>query len=159
MQYSPDGFDGVPEEGEVTPGHPLFVYRVHGSSRRIGRFFFAPQVNGTPVMNWTADMLEMELNAALWDNDFRHLAKFRVLDRVRYKYGLIAQDSYWGYDGTPSGNGLPFVQFAFFRNRNLFYQILINDISDSNWRNYLEDLGDVPINPGRFFRADGRGHC
>lgn len=159
MNFSKDGFDGDPEQKTVEEGKPLYVYRAHGTSRMIGRFFFTPQIDGMPRMNWTADMLEMELNAALWDNDLRYLARFRVRDKVRYEIGPIAQDNYQGIDATRWGKDLPFIQYAYFRNRALFYQVHIAAVTQENWRDYLELVEDLPIKAGRFLRTKGRGHC
>lgn len=160
-QHSPDGFDGDPEQRVVEAGKPLYVYRAHGSSKLIGRFFFTPHIAGTPRMNWTADMLEMELNAALWDNDFRYLAKFRVKDGTRYAIGPIAQDYYIGRDQTPWGRGRLFLQRAYFVNKNLFHQVCLLDFDPKkdDWHNFLELVEDVPIKAGRFHRANGKGNC
>lgn len=155
-----DGFDEDPSPDEVKEGKPLYVYRVHGSSALIGRFFFTPQIEGTPRMNWTADLLEKELNAALWDNDFRYLAKFRVLKGVKYEIGPIAHDKYRGIDGTDWAKKNPsnqmkkaFVQYSYFRNENLFYQVKTEGLNENNWREYLNLVEDTPIDPGRFHRV------
>jgi hypothetical protein len=154
-----DGFDEDPAPGKVESGKPLYVYRAHGSSKFIGRFFFTPQIAGTPRMNWTADMLERELNAALWENDYRYLAKFRVREKVKYEIGPIAQDGYQGIDKTPWGKDQTFQQDCYFRNQNLFYQVKIEGITESNWREYLELVSDEPIKAGHFHRANRTVDC
>ncbi|MEF3074221.1 hypothetical protein V2P20_04215 [Methylobacter sp. Wu1] len=152
-----DGFDENPTQKQVESGTILIVYRAHGNlSKMIGRFFFTPQIAGTPRINWTADMLERELNAALWDNDFRYLAKFRVLEGVKYKIGPIAHDKYQGVDFTPSGGRLSFDQYSYFRNANMFLQVQIDGITPSNWHEYLDLLEAVPIKAERFHRGTGR---
>lgn len=153
-----DGFDQDPASKQVGTGSVLIVYRAHGnSSNMIGRFFFTPQIEGIPRLNWTADMLEKELNAALWDNDFRYLAMFRVLESVAYKIGPIAHDKYQAVDRTDFGRGKPFDQYSYFRNANMFFQVLIDEITPCNWHEYLEILEDYPIKVGRFHRDTG--HC
>ena len=149
-----EGFDSDPEPKNSGPG--FFVYRAHGdTSRTIGRFFFTPQIEGTPMVNWTADMLERELNASLWDNDFCHLAKFRVREKVKYKIGAIAHDRYRGTDKTPWGGGLAFDQYAYFRNAGLFLQVQIDGITPTNWRQYLDLVEDTPLRAGRLHRIPG----
>ena len=150
-----DGFDCDPAEKQVADGQVLIVYRAHGdTSQLIGRFYFTPLIAGIPRMNWTADLLERELNAALWDNDFKFLAKFRVLSGVRYKIGPIAQDNYRGVE-RKDGVETPFEQFSYFKNAGLFHQVQIDMMGD--WRRYLDLLEDVPLNPGRFVARTG--HC
>ncbi|KGM41391.1 hypothetical protein JY96_18570 [Aquabacterium sp. NJ1] len=154
-----DGFDRTPETRRVGDGQVLVVYRAHGStSQMIGRFYFTPQICGIPRMNWTADLLERELNAALWGNDFKYLAKFRVLPGVNYKIGPIAQDSFQGVELRQVGTRtieVPFDQYAYFKNMGLFHQVQIDMTGD--WRQYLDLLETVPINPGRFLARSG--HC
>jgi hypothetical protein len=153
-----DGFDSDPQEREVGASDLLLVYRAHGgASRMIGRFFFTPQVAGLPRVNWTAEFLEKELNAALWGNEFRFLAKFRVFQGVRYKIGPIAHDKYQGVERATDGTeviDVPFDQYSYFRNANLFYQVQIDMVGD--WRRYLELLEDTPIKPGNFVSRPGR---
>ncbi len=147
-----DGFDRDPDERQVADNELMIVYRAHGrTSQMLGRFFFTPQVGGVPRMHWTADVLERELNAALWDNDFRFLAKFRVLPGVRYRIGPIAHDKYQGVER----DGRPFDQYAYFRSAGHFLQVQIDMTGD--WRLYLQLLENVPINPGRFVARVG--HC
>jgi hypothetical protein len=154
-----DGFAAPPREEMVGEGDILIVYRAHGeTSKMIGRFFFTPQIGGTPRLNWTAEMLERELNASLWGNDYQHLAKFQVRNGVKYKIGKIAHDNYTGIELHRNENGkvveVPFDQYAYFRNANLFYQVQID--MDGDWRTYLELLEDVPLNPGNLVSRAGR---
>ena len=155
-----NGFDSDPAAKEVGTDEVLFVYRAHNGtgsgSKLIGRFFFTPKTCDTPSVNWTAEMLERELNASLWGNELRFLAKFQVMQGVKYKIGPIAHDKYQGVErvSSPSGElGKPFDQYSYFRNQNLFYQVEIAMTSD--WRNYLKLLSDEPIKAGRFHRKSG----
>lgn len=154
-----DGFSTVPREKTVDKDEILIVYRAHGdTSKMIGRFFFTPQIAGTPRSNWTAEMLERELNASLWGNDYKYLAKFRVRNGVKYKIGEIAQDNYQGLELHKEAGvtvELPFVQHSYFRNAFFFYQVQLD--LDGNWRTYLELLEDTPINPGNLVSRPG--HC
>jgi hypothetical protein len=100
-------------------------------------------------------MLERELNAALWGNDFRWIAKFRIRDDVKYKIGPIAHDRYRGIDETPSGRGLGFVQYSYFRNAKLFYQIQIEEITQTNWLTFVDLVEDIPLRAARFHRGSG----
>lgn len=152
-----DGFAAVPREEVVDK--ILIVYRAHGdTSQMIGRFFFTPQIAGTPRSNWTAEMLERELNASLWGNDYKYLAKFRVRKGVVYKIGEIAQDNYRGIELRQERGKtveVPFVQYSYFRNANLFYQVQLD--MNGDWRTYLELLEDTPLNPGNLVCRPG--HC
>jgi hypothetical protein len=145
------GFDADPEEREVAEGEVLYVYRAHGeTSKMIGRFFFTPRVGDQPRTNWTADLLERELNAALWGNDFRYLAKFRVRSGVRYRIGPIAHDRYQGVEYHQEGQTVkevPFDQYSYFRNSSLFYQVQIE--MEADWRTYVELIENTPIKQGR----------
>jgi len=152
-----DGFDTEPAESVVKDGDVLIVYRAHGdSSKMIGRFFFTPVIAGVPRINWTAELLERELNAALWGNDFKHLAKFQVHVGVKYRIGPIAQDSYQGVERRRTASGMveePFDQYSYFKTAGLFHQVQIDMQGD--WRTYLDLLEDAPVNPGNFVARGG----
>lgn len=96
-----EGFAGAPEVKTAHGGE--VVYRAHGGgSRKFGNCFFAPAVGSVPIGHWSAELLERELNAALWGNDFEHVTRFEIVPGTRYKIGAIAHDAYRGVDaGQP----------------------------------------------------------
>jgi hypothetical protein len=150
------GFRTDPIEKTVPAGEVLIVYRIHGeTSKLIGQFYFTPQIQGIPRMNWTADMLEVQLNAALWDNDFQYIAKFQVKAGTTYRIGEIAQDAYEGLITSADGKEEnPFQQYSFFKHDSLFSQVQIPMDPARDWRHYLTLLEDIRLRPGRFVRGN-----
>jgi len=69
-----------------------------------------------------------------------------------------AQDNYQGFELRHEEGvtvEVPFAQYSYFRNANLFYQVQIDMKGD--WRTYLELLEDKPLNPGKLISR--LGHC
>jgi hypothetical protein len=121
-----EGFAEPPEEKPSIGGE--IIYRAYGgSSGKLGNCFFAPAIGSTPIAYWTAELLEMELNAALWGNDFEGVTKFEILKGAKYKIGPIAHDEYSGIDGDQI-----FFQRAFFTPSGIFKQIkfILSDNKD-----------------------------
>ena len=148
-----DGFKDNPPETVLGHDEILIVYRAYGGvSEMIGSCYFTPQVAGTARLNWTAELLEDELNVVLWGNELRRLAKFRVRCGTTYRMGAIAQDKYQGEE-RKGKEKIGFDQYAYFKNSNLFFQVLIT--SQGDWQRYLDLLDDVPIKSTRLVRQIG----
>lgn len=144
--WGDDGFAEPPEERTSVGGE--IVYRAYGgSSRRIGNCFFAPAIKSTPIVYWTADRLELELNAALWGNDFHRIIKLQVLTGARFLIGPIAQDSYSGVDGSQS-----FFQRAYFLPSGILKQVKFVIGGARKLCDCVRVLDDFPVSAGRYAR-------
>ena len=129
------------------------IYRAYGGgSRRLGNCFFAPCVLGTLIGHWTAELLERELNAALWGNDFERVAVFRIRENVQYKIGQSAHDSYSGID-----SGVAFYQRSFITPSGVFKQVSFFKEEAKPWTEYVKDMReDITIKPGNYAREASR---
>jgi hypothetical protein len=115
--WQDQGFAEQPEELTASGGE--VVYRAYGgASRVLGNCFFTPAIGASPIGYWTAELLEVELNAALWSNDFEGITKFQMIKGTKYRIGPIAHDDYVGLD-----NGRRFYQRAFFTPSGIFKQV------------------------------------
>ena len=141
-----DGFSKPPRE-EIAHGGEI-VYRAYGgSSRVIGNCFFAPATGASPIQYWTAEILENELNASLWGNDFAGIAKFEMISGARYEIGPIAHDNYPGVD-----DGQVFYQRSFFTPSGIFKQVKFKIAGSRDLRDCVKHLGGFTIAAGRYAR-------
>jgi hypothetical protein len=144
--WQDDGF-AVPPEETVADGGEI-VYRAYGgTSPVLGNCFFAPILGSTPINYWTAELLERELNAALWGNDFAGVTIFVVNRGARYQYGPIAHDRYSGTD-----EGQVFYQRAFFTPSGIFKQVKFLLNAGQSLRDCVKETGSLQIAAGRYAR-------
>jgi hypothetical protein len=145
--WQDDGFAQPPEEKDALGGE--VAYRAYGgSSAKWGNCFFVPAIGSTPILYWTAELLETELNAALWGNDFEGVTKFEMIKGARYRIGPIAHDNYVGVDG-----GLRFYQRSFLTPSGIFKQIKFLLAGTANLRSCVKQLGSpIAIASGRYAR-------
>lgn len=153
----PMTLDGFKSYSDTKVEDLLIVYRAYGgTSKRIGAFFFTPQIAGSPRLNWTTELLENELNVVLWGNELRRLAKFQLYAQTPYRIGPIAHDKYQGErEKNEEGEDiLCFDQYKYFKNSNLFYQVMVLSEGPIElcWHQYMTLLDDVPINSSRLDR-------
>lgn len=143
--WGDDGFACPPEEKRAVGGE--IVYRAYGgSSNALGVFFFVPVIKGALVNYWTAEILEIELNASLWGNDFEKVAKFELLPKIQYQIGPIAHDNYVGNE-----NGI-FYQRSFVTPSGIFQQVKIDKDLAWPWENYIRLIDIYMINEGNYCR-------
>jgi hypothetical protein len=147
-----EGFAAPPEEKPIEPGQVL--YRAYGGSSGVwGNCFFVPAIGSTPIGYWTAELLEMELNAALWGNDFEGVTKFEMTGNGSYLIGPIAHDDYSGIDG-----GQQFYQRSFFTPSGIFKQIKFVLAERQDLSTCVRVLQNIPLAAGRYAReASARG--
>jgi hypothetical protein len=153
-----EGFASKPEEKEADGGEVL--YRAYGgTSGHWGNCFFVPAIDSVPINYWTAELLEQELNAALWGNEFDGVIKFQILNKrpaVRYKIGPVAHDLYAGVEidrSTTPATISPFVQRSFLTPSGIFKQVTIIKPPEDPLDAYVRMIGPpTPIGSGRFSR-------
>lgn len=152
-----NGFAGPPVE-KVALGTEI-IYRAVGglTVKPWSNCFFAPVVAGSPLHYWTADVLERELNAALWGNEFERVYTFQMLTRVRYEIGPVAHDDYAGFDGAaifraPEG----FYQRSWVTPSGMFQQIRLLDFGSHVMTQLVTSRGSFMIGAGRYAREQAR---
>ncbi|MGF6720850.1 hypothetical protein P3T43_000191 [Paraburkholderia sp. GAS41] len=144
--WSDDGFSAPPVEKSANGGE--IVYRAYGGeSGVLGNCFFVPSVNLAPIGYWTAELLEIELNAALWGNDFKGITKFEMVRGAPYQIGPIAHDDYAGID-----RGRVFYQRAFFTPGGIFKQVKFVLPERGNLIDCVKQVGSFTIAAGKYAR-------
>ncbi|QBR01505.1 hypothetical protein [Paraburkholderia pallida] len=124
------------------------LYRAYGGeSVTLRNCFFVPAIDATPIGHWTAELLEMELNAALWGNDFEGVTKFEMIKGARYLIGPIAHDNYSGYDTERI-----FYQRAFFTPNGIFKQVKFVLTQDQKLLDCVKKIGAFTLAEGRYAR-------
>ena len=141
-----EGFAAPPVERPAAGGE--VIYRAYGgTSAVVGNCFFAPAVNATPIGHWSAELLEVELNAALWGNDFEGVTEFEMIRGALYRIGPIAHDGYAGLDG-----GQVFHQRAFITPSGIFKQIRFVLPGTQRLTDCVKQKGSFTISAGRYAR-------
>lgn len=155
--WESEGYAEQPQVHEA--GDSLFIFRTFGgTNKEDGWCFFTPAIGCTPVSYWTAELLETELNTALWGNDFDKLQKYRVIPKTRYKIGPIAHDSYTGIDNDsrtvgPHGDKR-FIQWSWVTPSRIFKQVTFFKEAGNARSDYVQRVGEpVTILPGRYHRT------
>jgi hypothetical protein len=152
--WTDEGY-ALPPEIREARGSEVIYRAFGGTTKRLGNCFFVPCVLGVPVPYWTAELLEAELNASLWGNDFEMIAKFQIHEKVQYQIGPIAHSNYRGVDG-----GQPFYQRSFVTPRGVFKQVSFladRRTFEKDWAKYVRDLGkDFVIKAHRYAREASR---
>jgi hypothetical protein len=144
--WNDEGFAEQPGERIANGGE--VVYRAYGgTSGALGTCFFTPALSATPIVYWTAELLEVELNAALWGNDFEGIAKFEMIRGARYRIGSIAQGGYVGID-----EGRRFYQRDFLTPSGIFKQVKFVLTGKTGLLDCVKKLERVPISSGRYAR-------
>lgn len=142
-----NGFAEAPARKTALGGE--LVYRAHGgTSREMGNCFFTPVIRGTPINHWTADQLEMELNASLWGNDFEVLTRYLVVRGAAYEIGPIAHDDYEGRD-----RGLLFHQRAFVTPSGVLQQVRFVLQPGQSLEACVRKVEASRVHPGRYHRT------
>src|SRR3989442_1239376 len=114
--WNEEGYASPPETRKAM-GHEIIFRAYNSGGQRLSNCFFMPSISGISIGYWTAELLETELNAALWGNNFERIAKFQICKDVEYKVGSIAHDKYSGID-----NGQNFQQRSFITPSGIFKQ-------------------------------------
>jgi hypothetical protein len=131
------------------------IYRAVGgmSMKPWSNCFFTPVAAGSPVNYWTAEMLERELNASLWGNDFERVFVFHILPGVRYEIGPIAHDDYAGVDGAANADArLGFYQRSWVTPSGVFRQVRFLDFSTCDRSQLVASRDCFTIGAGRYAR-------
>jgi len=140
------GFAKRPQETNAFGGEP--IYRAYGgTSEVLGNCFFVPAINAVPIGYWTAALLERELNASLWGNDFEGITKFVMIKGSRYQIGSIAHDNYAGFDADKL-----FHQRAFFTPSGIFKQVRFVLGERRRLADCVKQLERFPIAAGGYAR-------
>lgn len=147
--WNDDGFASPP--AEITSNGGEVVYRAYGgASGVLGNCFFAPAIGVALICNWTAELLEIELNAALWGNDFEGITRFEIKPDVNYRIGPIAHTDYAGWEGDPSKT---FFQRSFITPSGIFKQVKFVLEDGVGLIDCVKQLGEsFKIPPGNFAR-------
>lgn len=141
-----EGFSHPPDVRNAYGGETIF--RAHGgSSQESGNCFFTPAVEGALIGSWTAELLERELNAALWGNDFEVLTRYCIKPGVPYKIGAIAHDRYAGLDF-----GRTFEQRAFLTPSGIFRQVTFFWQKGDTIDKFTLKGQSLALAPGRYAR-------
>lgn len=149
------GYASPPDERVATAHESICIYRAYNTfGPRLRNCFFTPSLRGAAIEHLTAEILETELNAALWGNNFERVAVFQILEGIKYKIGPIAHDHYSGID-----NGKRFNQRSWLKPSGRFHQvnIVIPEPKQSEAPKQLEDCvldlkRDFLVEPGNFAR-------
>ncbi len=141
------GFAEPPEQKRANGGER--IYRVSGGpSLALGNCFFVPALGAVPINYWTSELLERELNAAVWGNEYDQLHVYTMRPGAVYQIGPVAHHNYAGVD-----HGVPFTQRAYFSPGGIFKQVTFV-LGDG--LNLLESVrtegGPLALSPGRFAR-------
>ena len=147
-----EGFSAAPEEKPVRGGET--IYRAFGGcSKPLGNCFFVPAVGSTPLNHWTAELLETELNASLWGNDFDGVTKYAMqkVDGAKYKVGPIAHDGYAGVDA-----GQLFYQRSWITPSGIFKQVVFILNAGLSLSTLVRAESTFAIAPGRYHRRSPR---
>ncbi|MCM8738891.1 hypothetical protein M5E06_32920 [Azospirillum sp. A1-3] len=148
------GFGQRPEIVRQATGLEI-VYRVYGGGHRLyGSCYFASTIAGIQITDLTADRLEMELNAALWGNNFQYIAKFRIMAGTKYEIGPIAQ-SYRGEEELEKDGRkvlVPFFETGWVPFTGTLRQVVIHTGMKQSVADCLQLLEDRPLAAGRFAR-------
>jgi hypothetical protein len=146
-----DGFAEKPADKTATGGELL--YRAYGgSSGVLGNCFFVPAIGDTPINHWTAELLERELNAALWGNDFEGITMFNMVCGAQYRIGPIAHDFYVGIEKSSTGIDL-FYARSFFTPGRIFKQIKFVLHNQHDLSTCVTQFGQsIRIGAGRYAR-------
>lgn len=146
-----NGFSAPPVEKESN-GTELVYRAVGGQSVKLwSNCFFAPVIDGSPLVYWTAELLERELNAALWGNDFERVFCFQMRPRVHYEIGPIAHDDYVGKAGRGQ-----FYQRSWVTSSGVFQQVRFRDFDVSDSARLVVTRGSSLVKAGRYARVQGR---
>jgi hypothetical protein len=115
--------------------------------------FFIPVVAGSPVNYWTAELLERELNAALWGNDFERVFAYQMRPGVRYEIGPIAHDHYAGFERfAKSPAEQTFEQRSWVTPSGVFQQVKLLDFGSRNKTLLVISRGSFVIGAGQYAR-------
>lgn len=134
-------------------------YRAYSESSRIwGRSFFVPaipHIDRYQILNyWTADLLERELSAAFWGNDYRYLLTIKannVIPHLRYNIGSVAQGRFNGVE-----NGRPFSQIDFITPSGVFKEVQFIASGNDDIKQYFNIVEEAGvIKAGRYVRTEG----
>jgi hypothetical protein len=148
-----NGFSAPPDV--KTASGTEIIYRAVGgvSVKPWSNCFFTPVVAGTPVNYWTAEMLERELSAALWGNDFERVFVYQMLAGVHYEIGPIAHDDYAGIDGTATSNAeRGFYQRSWVTPSGVFRQVRFLDFSPGGMTRLVVPRDSFTIGAGGYAR-------
>jgi hypothetical protein len=151
--WNDEGFASKPKEMTSSGGE--IIYRAFGgTSGVLGNCFFTPAVSPKQICHWTAEFLEIELNAALWGNDFEGLTKFEIKPNVKYHIGKIAHDNYAGWEGSIDKT---FTQRSFITPSGIFKQVKIILEQGIGLRECVKQSGgSFKIAAGNFSRAGAK---
>lgn len=143
------------EEKEVKVGD-IFYRAYGGHSKMWGRSFFVPAVahngNHQLINYWTAELLEKELNAALWGNDFKFLLIVKANNStppLKYKIGTVVQGNYRGFDNKKDVE--PFVQQDFITPSGIFKEVQFDSFGVEDLKLCLDIVVEArPIRAGNY---------
>lgn len=160
MSWHDAGYARQPDERIATAQESICLYRAYNEfGPRLNNCFFTPSLRGADIGHLTAEILETELNAALWDNNFERVAVFKIVDGIKYKIGPIAHDHYAGTDNSSTDSRKRFYQRSWLKPSGRFHQvnIIIPEPKDSEKRKELKDClvdlkRDFLVEPGNFAR-------
>lgn len=144
-----DGFASPPAVRTLEGGERF--YRAYGgSSPRLGNCFFVPTAGGQLMIGLTPEVLEMELNASLWGNDYEGVVTYEPMgrnSRVSYQIGPVAHDRYAGVDGYQL-----FQQRAFVQPSGMFEQVKFILTGGIDLRVVLRQVALQPMTSSRYVR-------
>ena len=81
MSWHDAGYARQPDERTATAQESVCLYRAYNEfGPRLSNCFFTPSLRGADIGHLTAEILETELNAALWGNNFERVAVFKIVD-------------------------------------------------------------------------------
>jgi hypothetical protein len=152
-EWQDHGFSAPPDI-EVSSGTEIIYRAVGGASvEPWSNCFFTPVVAGSPVNYWTAEMLERELNAALWGNDFERMFVYQMVAGTRYEIGPIAHDHYAGFDRDATSKvEKGFYQRSWVTPSGIFHQVRFLDVSRTKMTRLITSRGSFAISAGRYAR-------
>ncbi len=133
----------------------IFYRAYGGGSKKWGRSFFVPAIANNQNYQlsnyWTSELLEKELNAALWGNTFEFLLVARatnITPPLKYKIGTVVQGHYRGLI-----DGKTFTQRDFITPSGLFKEVQFDSYGIDDLKFCLEVVEHArPINAGNFAR-------
>ncbi len=147
-----EGFEAQPDVRDVKGGET--IYRAFGgTSKSLRNCFFTPAIGSAPMNCWTAELLEIELNASLWGNDFDRVQSF-TMNRVagaKYKIGNVAQSGYAGCD-----TGQLFYQRSWVTPSKIFKQVVFILDTGTSLETLVRAGQSFSIAPGRYHRTGNR---
>lgn len=143
-----DGFASPPRVRRIIGGERF--YRAYGgSSPRLGNCFFVPTAGGQPMPGLTPELLEMELNASLWGNDYEGVLTYEPMGKpdVSYQIGPVAHDGYAGAESFQL-----FQQRAFITPSGIFKQVKFILEGGVDLRVVLREVASLPLRSSRHVR-------